>query len=108
MSSHSAPQDLEALDFLDGNHRQALERAIRNVLSTRLAGSTYAQILDGLPIVESLTESYLFLQQDHPVLANNHTEICPAFLEKAYELRASFDLSVLRFDAGVRRLIHTC
>ncbi|RBQ72970.1 hypothetical protein FVER14953_07170 [Fusarium verticillioides] len=85
------------LDVLDDEHRNVLDRAVRNVLSTEVAELVYAQILDGLPTEKSLRDSSDYVK-DHPVHSLQHAEICPGFVDKAREFRNQFDLSQLALD----------
>ncbi|RGP78981.1 hypothetical protein FLONG3_2887 [Fusarium longipes] len=88
------------LSILDEDHRQILDRAIRNILSTEVAELTYAQILDGLPTEDSLWDGFDFVE-DHPVQTIEHDEICPGFLEKARELRGQFQFDRLHLEPKV-------
>ena len=88
------------MDVLDHDHRNALDRAIRNILSTEGAELAYAQILDGLPTQDSLWDSFDFVE-DHPVETIRHSEICPGFIEKAREYRTGFELGQLDFETKV-------
>ncbi|KAH6954848.1 hypothetical protein DER45DRAFT_633302 [Fusarium avenaceum] len=91
---------METVEFLEDDRRQVLDRAVRNVLGTEVALLTYAQILDGLPTEQSLLDSMGVCTgyKDHPVLAMQHNEICPGFVEKAREFRTKFDIGVLEFE----------
>ncbi|KAI7764074.1 hypothetical protein LZL87_006456 [Fusarium oxysporum] len=65
-------------------HRQILDRAIRNVLSTQLAQFTYAQIIDGLPIADVAWDRRLpGIMGEH--IIDDHETLCPGALEKAQE-----------------------
>jgi hypothetical protein len=88
------------LDVLDETHRRALNRAVGNVLRTEIAEHTYAQILDGLPTVKSVTDSYPYLK-DHPVLTINHVDICPGFVELARDHRSAFTMHNMDFNPKV-------
>lgn len=71
-----------------------------NVLSTDIWLETYAQIIDGLPIAHvawDRRETYLF--GDHPL--DKHERLCPGTLDKAIELRDSWDPAVLKFNHKV-------
>ena len=46
------------IDTLDEPHRDAVESAISKILSTEIAETTYAQIVDGLPLPEVLKDVY--------------------------------------------------
>ncbi|KAM0245933.1 hypothetical protein ACHAP5_005084 [Fusarium lateritium] len=91
---------METAVILEEDRRQILDQAIRNVLGTEVALFTYAQILDGLPTEQSLSDSTGVYTgcEDHPVLTLQHKEICPGFVEKALDFRAQFDISVLEFE----------
>ena len=88
------------LDMLDDEHRQVFRRAFANVLKTKLAEFTYAQILDGLPTEETILET-CDLIYDHPVFELKHTSLCDGVLEKVREFRSHFDPSTLVFDESV-------
>ncbi|KAJ4246255.1 hypothetical protein NW762_013605 [Fusarium torreyae] len=90
-------ETIEPLDLLDDDRRHTLDQAVRNVLNTKVAEHTYAQILDGLPTEKSLTDSFPYFH-DHPVYETNHAEICPGYLEKARDVRKEFNLSQLQFE----------
>lgn len=102
MTSPSSPasQGSAILDVLGNEHRNMLERAVRNVLSTEVAELVYAQILDGLPTEKSLRDGSDYVK-DHPVHSLHHTEICPGYIDKAREFMNQFDLSQLQVDFKV-------
>lgn len=101
MASNSTFPSLEPPDLLDDFHRRNLDTAIRNILSTPLAEFAFAQLLDGLPTCEVLTDIINFPEEDHPVFTQNHNTLCPGFIDKARKFRALFDSSDLRFDQWV-------
>lgn len=81
-------------------HRQILDRAIRNVLSTELAQFTYAQIIDGLPIADVAWDRRLpGIMGEH--IIDGHETLCPGALEKAREYYKEWDPSSLKFDPEV-------
>lgn len=88
------------LSFLDEEHQRTFRRALLNILSTDLAESTYAQIIDGLPTTKSLRYSWSSVK-DHPVHVLDHSEVCDGSLEKARSLRSNIDLSLFRFEDKV-------
>jgi hypothetical protein len=98
---YTPTQEISNLDILDDDHRNTLDRAVRNVLSTEPAERAYAQILDGLPTEQSLRDSQDYVK-DHPVHSIEHSEICPGYIEKAREFRNGFDLFQLRLGSKVR------
>jgi hypothetical protein len=100
---YTPTQETSNLDILDDDRRNTLDRAVRNVLSTKPAERAYAQILDGLPTEESLRDSLDYVK-DHPVHSIEHNEICPGYIEKARQFRSGFDLSQLQFESKVRSI----
>lgn len=87
------PEKLEtsrAEQALDEDHLVAYVRAIRNVLSTELAESTFAQLIDGLPLWDVVSAlGHYGLDREEPVF--NHQELCPGVLEKTKTSLANFD-----------------
>ena len=53
MSTHTA-----TIEILDGPHQQAVRLAISNILNTEIAETTYAQIVDGLPLIDVVRDVY--------------------------------------------------
>lgn len=89
---------------LDSDHRDCLYRAVCNVLDTGIALTTYAQIIDGLPISSVASDQYNNRYgPGHPIKA--HVAICPGALEEAEKFRASFEPESLRFSSTVLQLI---
>ncbi|KAH8764203.1 hypothetical protein F5883DRAFT_630400 [Diaporthe sp. PMI_573] len=82
----------------DGPHQQAVRLAILNILNTEIAETIYAQIVDGLPLIDVVRDVYGdLLWDDHPICA--HTELGAGVLETTLKFRTSFDLGTLRFDS---------
>ncbi|KAK3899210.1 hypothetical protein C8A05DRAFT_46661 [Staphylotrichum tortipilum] len=76
---------------------RTFRRAISNVLSTELALSTFAQIVDGLPTADiAFDRRFHGLDNDHPV--DEHEELCPGVMEWTREIRDQFNPSILMFD----------
>ena len=88
------PGPQASLDVLDEEREQTFRRALLNVLSTDVAEFTYSQLLDGLPTVDSLSESYPRMR-DHPVHELEHVEVCDGYIEKAREMRSNIHFSDL-------------
>jgi hypothetical protein len=89
-----------AYDGLGEGHSRALSRLVGNFGATELALSTYAQIIDGLPTCHVAWEQIEpQLERRHPI--NLHFDICPEAMDKAREIRAGFDINILRFDPKV-------
>ncbi|KAI0968665.1 hypothetical protein F4678DRAFT_481866 [Xylaria arbuscula] len=92
-----SPPDHIACDSLDTPHLEALSRAVFNLIETDLALTTYAQLIDGLPISNIVRDTYSTqLHPQHPI--DDHVALCPGALNKAKELRAGFKLNILRFS----------
>lgn len=88
-------------DVLDGQHLDALSRAIGNVLKTKLALTTLAQIIDGLPTLDTVWDQYSSkYHRNHPI--NRHEQVCPGSLEKANDFIRSFDIGQMNFRSEVR------
>ncbi|KAK3313960.1 hypothetical protein B0H66DRAFT_567468 [Apodospora peruviana] len=95
-----AKQSRQSLDTLDDAHRVPLTRAISNVLTTEIAETTYAQIIDGLPLASVADDTPGgILSPAHPI--NRHKTLCPGALDKTRLFRAEFDPGSLRFDASL-------
>lgn len=95
MSTHTA-----TIEILDDPHQEAVRLAITNILNTEIAETTYAQIVDGLPLVNVVRDVYGdLLWDDHPICA--HTELGAGILDTTRKFRASFDPGTLRFYSTV-------
>ncbi|KAH9991313.1 hypothetical protein F4779DRAFT_249005 [Xylariaceae sp. FL0662B] len=89
----------------EGPHRNILDRAIRNVLSTDISEITLAQIVDGLPLSEIERDTYTghgYLTADHP-LHQKHKQLCPGVLEKTRQLYSDFNIDSLQIST---KLLH--
>lgn len=89
--------------ILDRAHRDLLDSAIRNVLSTKRALETFAQIADGLPLSSVARDSYArgAPYASHPAVAR-HTSLCPGATEAALGFLSEFSLGrTLTFDKAV-------
>lgn len=85
---------------MDASHVQALSQAVSAVIETDIAEFTFAQILDGLPTVETYLDRYYgSLLLVHPL--RKHTELCPGVKESLARIRSTLDLSVLNFESRV-------
>lgn len=89
---------------LKQRHRNTLVRAIANVLSSEIAASTYAQIVDGLPLRDTALDVYRgCVCPRHPLL-DEHDQLCPGVLEHTRALCRNFDANALEFDSQVGTL----
>lgn len=86
--------------YLDEAHQAVFHTAVTNVLSTQIAESTFAQIIDGFPL-----KDVAFGNGGHghtiydPVF--KHTTLCPGALEKAIQFRASFNPREMEMEVEV-------
>lgn len=86
--------------ILDKQHRNVLDRAIQNILSTELALETYAQIADGLPLASVAFDQYMCARSKfHPVA--KHTSLCPGAEETARDFLSGLAIDTLQFDDEV-------
>lgn len=95
------------IDALSDSHREAVVRAISNVLSTEIAEVTYAQIVDGLPLEYTVDDVYgnSLMGPDHPVFA--HKELKEGVLDTVRSFRAAFDPQILEFEASLLQALQT-
>lgn len=85
---------------LDPLHRSALEQAISNILNTDLALTTYAQIIDGLPLKSVAWDRIRHkLQAAHPI--THHTQLCPGAMDRIKTIKASFRVESLKFTPNL-------
>ncbi|KAM0372753.1 hypothetical protein ACHAPY_009356 [Fusarium culmorum] len=82
---------------LDHDHVNALDRAIRNILSTKIAQVVYAQIFDGLPTEQSLLESFDHVK-GHPVHGMGYKDIHPGSFDKVRTSMDRFNIFDLDFN----------
>lgn len=103
MMAHRAHAARVPYDDDGSEQHRAFRRAISNVLSTELALSTFAQIVDGLPMADTAYNRRMHgLDPDHPV--DKHEELCPGVMERTREIRDQFDPSILLFNPAVHNL----
>lgn len=92
------------IEIVDGPHQEAVRLAVSNILNTEIAETTYAQVIDGLPVIDVVRDVYGdLLCDDHPICA--HTELSAGILETTRGFRTGFDPGTLRFDSTV--IIHS-
>jgi hypothetical protein len=80
------------------DHYRTFSRAVANLLSTDLALSTFAQIVDGLPTTDVAWDRRLpgISDDHHPI--EGHPSLCPGVMERTREIRDQVNLSILLFD----------
>ncbi|KAL2258386.1 hypothetical protein VTK26DRAFT_8322 [Humicola hyalothermophila] len=98
MQPATQPQPSVSPEGLDLDHYHPLVRAIKNVLSTDLAEVTFAQLIDGLPLVSTVWDMRgSLLRNGHPLYS--HDQLCAGAIEQARMYRDEFDPAILRLDA---------
>ena len=99
--ARNAYENRVAFDAITSDHhREVLDQAIRNVLSTKLAKFTYAQIIDGLPTADVAWDRRLpGIMGEH--IIDDHETLCPGALEKAEKYHQTWDPKILKFDPEV-------
>ncbi|KAK7720728.1 hypothetical protein SLS63_009722 [Diaporthe eres] len=84
---------------LDNDHQKVFTTALSNILRTKVAETTLAQIVDGLPL-----EHIAFSLRGHRYTSDDpvatHIELCPGSIEKSRAFRERFDpvLMTVRTD----------
>lgn len=84
---------------LDGLHQIAFERAIRNVLDTEIVETTFAQIIDGLPL-KNVAHATAGLSWESTL--NKHEDLCPGSLGTFVVFRQDFE--PLKMSLGLEPL----
>lgn len=90
-----------SLGLLDEGHMNTFRNALEKVLLTEVSESTYAEIADGLPTLDSWNEFHYWVPGMNPVMELEHKELCAGSREKAKKLRTEFDIYTLRFPTQV-------
>lgn len=89
-----------SISILGQPHRDAVARALSRVLSTEIAEITYAQIVDGLPLLEVLKDVYGdLICPDHPI--HQHKQLKEGTIETVRRFRDDFDPEIIQFDVPV-------
>ncbi|KAK3332357.1 hypothetical protein B0T19DRAFT_482650 [Cercophora scortea] len=93
---------------LSGPHLDAFIRATSNVLATKIAEETYAQIVDGLPLADVVrdTANVGLVPSNHPIL--DHKALCPGVMDKLREIRQTMDLGSLQLEADLVGAYRAC
>lgn len=86
--------------LLDKNHCSALQKAISNVVDTKIADATFAQIIDGLPTEDvAWDRSRHKLRASHPL--SDHIALCPGVSDKVKAIKADFQIDSLDFSSSL-------
>ncbi|KAH8787849.1 hypothetical protein F5883DRAFT_350454, partial [Diaporthe sp. PMI_573] len=85
---------------LDQPHQARFCRAIRNILHSKPAEFTFAQLVDGLPL-EKVAHSSVALLFESPV--REHETLCPGAMDKARAFRDSFEPASLDLPVDVMK-----
>lgn len=104
MPSDSQAAEAEAsktVDDLGQQHCDVFTRALFNILSTSIAETTFAQILDGAPLSQNVRNApRRTYPRTHPV-CTQHPELCPGVLDRTRHIRNAFFPQELKFDGRV-------
>lgn len=97
-----------SVSTLGPDHFAIFKQGLRNILSTELTEFTMAQLVDGLPTIDTYREnrSARNLVGDHPIKSHEH--LCEGAIERTREFRDSFDPSVLEIKSSVSLRNHAC
>lgn len=107
MQNHQQQRPRLTAEVLDIDHYNPLVRAISNVLSTDLAETTYAQLIDGLPVVDTVWDMRgSLILRGHPLI--DHDRLCEGALEQVQRFRGVFDLALIQFGPVVRQYLLAC
>jgi len=99
-AAKTAGRNQLSIDILEASHREILIRALKRILDTYIAESTYAQIVDGLPLIDVFLDTTAgIVPSEHPIY--EHTELCPGVLERTKDFRNQFDPNILKLDSRV-------
>jgi hypothetical protein len=90
--------DMATIDVLETEHQKAFVQSLMRVLETDVAERAFAEIIDGLPTIDSY-QDFHWPQEGHP--ATQHLELCPGMIEKARQLRSDFPATSLSFQLPV-------
>ncbi|KAG6018355.1 hypothetical protein E4U43_002754 [Claviceps pusilla] len=107
MASHtSTPSKIRAASLQRG-HFTVFKRALLNMLFTKLAEFTMAQLVDGLPTIDAYLESDgLINLRGHPIF--DHKVLCPGALERTKAFRSEFDPSTLLLKSSTIQAFQSC
>lgn len=90
---------------LDNEHLQSYTTAVTRILNTDVAESTYSEIIDGFPTLDSYLE-FTWRPVDDNFPLQHHTELCEGSVDKFRALRSSFDPLTLTFEPQVSRALN--
>ncbi|KAH7236976.1 uncharacterized protein BKA55DRAFT_597482 [Fusarium redolens] len=92
--------EMATIDVLGTMHRQAFVQSLLRVIETDVAETTFAEIIDGIPTIDSYRDFH-WPQDGHP--ATQHLDLCPGMIEKACQLRSDFPPTRLSFQLPLLR-----
>ncbi|CAK7221252.1 hypothetical protein SCUCBS95973_004430 [Sporothrix curviconia] len=85
---------LVSLGGIDVRHLRMFKLALDNILTLQTAETTYAQIVDGLPLRDIYAESHWPV----PDIVPEHKSLCDSALQRARDARAKLDITDLLFQ----------
>lgn len=80
-------------DLGSGRHFAVYTRALERVISTDVSQSTYAQVVDGAPLGQTIKSMPPRLLRGHPVY--EHSELCEGAQEKVGQILDASKLHIL-------------
>lgn len=102
VSGGAAETQLSSLSVLDQWHMAIFRNALENLLLTGVSESTYAEIIDGLPTLDSWNEFHYWVPRTgNPIAELDHKELCAGSRVKAQKLRSQLDAYSLLFPSQV-------
>lgn len=100
MSSRIQYPSKVSVQLLGPDHYEPLVGAIRNVLSSDLAELTLAQLIDGLPLIDTVWDMKgALIRRGHPLIS--HNALCEGAMEQANMFRDTFDPAALQLYSPV-------
>lgn len=97
----TTPQLLPSMAVLDVKHGLTLKSAFGRLLTTHIAESTFAEILDGLPTTASFVDFHGH-KDESLVFELFHSTICPGAIEKMRTARSAWDPLAMNLPHWVR------
>jgi hypothetical protein len=88
------------ISMFGDDHAACFKQTLARLLSTEVAETTYSEILDGLPTIDSFREFH-FRQKEHPVDVLDHASLCPGVAERTRQFRQDFDPAQLQLSPTV-------
>lgn len=95
------PSSIRGVDI---DHYEAFLTALTNILQTKIAEHTYAEIIDGIPTADTW---YAYRGFRHDII-EGHCDLCPGVLDTARQFRTDLNPEDLTIDSTVRASLILC